>query len=127
MKMIFGILSLAYVSAIFVLASSPVVRMVAPFNFYSLLHVPLYGILTVLLAFSLIPMKKLPSSPASLTLRFLMAGLVALGVGIADEIHQAFVPGRDASVMDVFLDGIGILLVLLFVKYKNRMIQANRT
>ena len=41
-------------------------------------------------------------------------GVIALGVGIADEIHQAYVPGRDASVTDVLLDFVGIALVLFF-------------
>jgi VanZ family protein len=42
-------------------------------------------------------------------------GVSALGVGIADEIHQAYVPGRDASITDVLLDMVGIILVLFFV------------
>ena len=41
-------------------------------------------------------------------------GVIALGVGIADEIHQAYVPGRDASITDVLLDFVGIALVLFF-------------
>ena len=35
--------------------------------------------------------------------------LIALGYGVLDEIHQIFVPGRSASVFDVFLDFIGIV------------------
>ncbi len=41
-------------------------------------------------------------------------GVIALGVGIADEIHQAYVPGRNASITDVLLDFVGISLVLFF-------------
>ena len=48
------------------------------------------------------------------TTRFLVVGFIALGVGIADEIHQAYVPGRDASLTDVLLDLLGIILVLFF-------------
>jgi len=44
--------------------------------------------------------------------RFLIAGLIALGVAIVDEIHQSFIPGRDASIIDVFLDLIGITFIL---------------
>jgi len=44
----------------------------------------------------------------------LVVGIIALIVAIADEIHQAYVPGRDASVIDVLLDVIGIILVLFF-------------
>jgi len=52
-----------------------------------------------------------PTNPIN---RFLIVGVIALGVGIADEIHQAYVPGRDASVTDVLLDMVGIALVLYF-------------
>ena len=56
-------------------------------------------------------MIKLPNN--SIT-RFLVVGVIALGVGIADEIHQAYVPGRDASVTDVLFDFVGIAFVLFF-------------
>jgi hypothetical protein len=132
MNILFSILSIVYISAIFILAGSPIVRILAPFNPYSLLHIPLYGILTFLLIFSLIPMTPLRSHsidlpremrslfhrgelPNNSIARFLVVGVIALGVGIADEIHQAYVPGRDASVTDVLLDMVGIILVLFFV------------
>ena len=51
-QLLFSILSLAYIAGIFLLADSPVVADIAPFNPYSLLHIPLYGILTLLLILS---------------------------------------------------------------------------
>jgi VanZ family protein len=42
--------------------------------------------------------------------------LIASGVGVADEIHQAYIPSRDASIVDVFLDLIGISLVIIITK-----------
>lgn len=116
-RLFFSILSIVYISAIFILAGSPIVRILAPFNPYSLLHIPLYGILTFLLIFSIVPttlrtkdsMTQRRSHPIN---RFLIVGVIALGVGIADEIHQAYVPGRDASITDVLLDFVGIALVL---------------
>jgi VanZ family protein len=45
---------------------------------------------------------------------YLLPGGIALIVAIADEIHQAYVPGRDASLTDVLLDMVGIILVLFF-------------
>ena len=147
LRLIFSILSIVYIAAIFILAGSPIVRTLAPFNHYSLLHIPSYGILTVLLIFSFVPITQLPvnslsqrnqrnkknkidstnpTNPINLSremrslfhwdsiTRFLVVGVIALGVGIADEIHQAYVPGRDASVTDVLLDFIGIALVLFF-------------
>lgn len=148
MNIFFSILSIVYISAIFILAGSPIVRILAPFNLYSLLHIPLYGILTFLLIFSVVPLsfkKNVPNDQnvlndpnvqrtnasthlriytlshplinASTHVRFLVVGVIALGVGIADEIHQAYVPGRDASITDVLLDMVGIILVLFFVAW----------
>jgi len=56
--------------------------------------------------------------PNYLITRFLVVGFIALIVAIADEIHQAYVPGRDASVTDVLLDVVGISLALfLFFRF----------
>ena len=130
MRLFFSILSLAYISGIFLLADSPIVSSLAPFNPYSLLHIPLYGILTILLILSIIPFKIKHNNPINKRdqkdqrdqidqidqinqiNRFLIAGLITLGVAIADEIYQSFIPSRDASIKDVFLDLIGITFVL---------------
>jgi hypothetical protein len=154
MNPLFSILSTAYIAAIFLLADSPVVSDVAPFNPYSLLHIPLYGILTFLLIFSNFasPFKfinkrnqmnskdsidpKHSTNPINLSREMrslfhwdsinpinstnsinpLIAGLIALVVAIADEIHQAYIPSRNASIIDVFLDIVGISLCLVFIQ-----------
>jgi VanZ family protein len=36
-----------------------------------------------------------------------VAALIGFSYGISDEIHQSFVPGRDASIFDALADGIG--------------------
>jgi hypothetical protein len=147
MRIFFSILSIAYVAGIFLFADSSVVSTLSSFNPYSLLHIPLYGILTVLLILSLVPMNPInlsrlsrsesvrgemrslfhwdPSNPSNpmnpitqlpnyLITRFLVVGFIALIVAIADEIHQVYVPGREASITDVLLDLVGITLVLFF-------------
>jgi hypothetical protein len=158
------VLSIAYIVGIFLWADSPVVSVLAPFNPYSLLHIPLYGILTVLLIFSFSPFNlktNVPNGPnvlnvlnepnasthprivpftplrfndlndpngqrikTSTRVRFLISGFIALIVAVADEIHQSFIPTRDASVIDIFLDAVGIVLViyliLWFYKIKKR-------
>jgi hypothetical protein len=128
MNPLFSILSTAYIAAIFLLADSPMVSDAAPFNPYSLLHIPLYGILTFLLIFSNFasPFKFIgnpanstnPSNPINPTnsRNLVAAGIIALVVAIADEIHQAYLPNRDASIIDVFLDIIGIILCMLIIK-----------
>jgi len=136
MRILFSLLSLFYIAAIFILAGSPVVRTLSEFNPYSLLHIPLYGIMTFLLVFSMVPISRgfkdgaiQPGSDstrprsrgtADLTIRLLFAGGIAWAVGIFDEVHQLYVPGRDASAGDVALDMVGIALALLlcFVLFK---------
>jgi hypothetical protein len=147
-KIFFSVLSGAYIAGIFLLADSPMVSDVAPFNPYSLLHIPLYGILTILLVLSFrrkpgnsrnlsrLPcnlsvqgkMRPAPCSVETTTLgslfhwdpsnssNYFIAGIIALIVAIADEIHQAYLPNRNASVTDVFLDIVGIILCMVFIK-----------
>jgi hypothetical protein len=124
MSIFFRVLSAAYIAGIFVLADSPVVSDVAPFNPLSILHIPLYGILTILLIFSFSTNStdstnsSNPSNPRnSITSRnLIVAGIIALVVAIADEIHQAYLPTRNASVIDVFLDIVGIVLCMMIIK-----------
>jgi VanZ family protein len=146
-RILFSILSIVYITGIFLFAGSPIVQTLAPLNPHSLLHIPLYGILTFLLIFSILPMTQLRvDSPNQTNQRnlsremrslfhwdqidqinqtdqrnqrnsFLLPGFIALFVAIADEIHQAYVPGRDASVTDVLLDLVGIILVLFFISW----------
>ena len=49
-------------------------------------------------------------------MNYSVAGIIALVVAIADEIHQAYIPSRNASIIDVLLDIIGIILCIVFVK-----------
>jgi VanZ family protein len=155
-RLIFTFLSIVYIAGIFLCADSPVVSVLAPFNPYSLLHIPLYGILTVLLIFSFFPFNLKTNVPKGLNdsnhpnitndnnvlnvlriytlthlridaytrVRFLISGFIALIVAIADEIHQSFIPTRDASVIDVFLDAVGIVLILFLIVqlYKKKKI-----
>ncbi len=46
----------------------------------------------------------------------LVAVLMTTGAGLLDEVHQAFVPGRQADTLDLLADALGALLgVLLYV------------
>ena len=57
MRVFFSILSVAYIWAIFFLADAPVVYTLSSFNPYSILHSPLYGGLTLVLIFSIVPIR----------------------------------------------------------------------
>ena len=140
LRIFFCLFSLCYIGAIFLLAGSPVVETLSEFNPYSLLHIPLYGGMTFLLVFSIMPIPRglkdrsiQPSSnptrpqsrgPVVLEFRLFLAGGIAWAVGIFDEVHQLYVPGRDSSVGDVALDtiGIAIAMVLCFWLFKSQML-----
>jgi len=128
-RILFVLLSLLYIAAIFILAGSHVVDTLSEFNPYSLLHIPLYGILAFLLIFSMVPIprgfrgalnqpgsesREFPSEETKdLKLRLFLAGGIALAVAIFDEIHQLYVPGRDGSAIDAVLDVVGIAIAVL--------------
>ena len=142
-RSVFRLFSVAYIGAIFFFADSSVISDLSPFNPYSLLHIPLYGILTLLLFLSISSWKPVAKNSVNSTnstysthstnstnlthsthstyftysTRFLIVGLIATMIGVADEIHQAYIPGRNASVVDVFLDMVGIGLCLLAIKH----------
>ncbi|SNQ60942.1 VanZ family protein [Candidatus Methanoperedens nitratireducens] len=47
-----------------------------------------------------------PATPAG----FLAGVGFSLAYAASDEVHQSFVPGRDASIMDWLADAVGILI-----------------
>lgn len=72
---------------------------------FNLAHIPAYGLLTYLWLISFTGIRNKNHS-FKITLA-VFAGLVLFAV--SDEIHQSFVPGRSASLMDIGLDLVGIL------------------
>jgi len=43
------------------------------------------------------------------------SALLSLGYALGDEYHQSFVPGRMGSLRDVAVDGIGVLIALIYL------------
>ena len=82
-----------------------------------LYHILAYFFLTLFWGFALIKGKY-----KSL---FVIVILFSIFYGITDEIHQYFVPGRSASISDVGLDSIGIMLFtlsyLVLIEYKKKV------
>jgi VanZ family protein len=107
MNYFFAVLSATYVFGIFFLADSSLVSLFSVFNPMSLLHIPLYGILTLLLVLAL-----QASQIHHPKLRYILASLVASTVGVLDEFHQSFIPSREASITDILLDVTGVFLAL---------------
>ena len=51
----------------------------------------------------------------------LLAGCAVILWGVSDEYHQSFVPGRDASALDVAADAVGVLVAtVLFAAWARR-------
>lgn len=136
MRALYIFITSGYVACIFLLADSSMVYSLSSFNLYSLLHLPLYGILTVLLFLSFVPTafrfgpseKPVTLLPPHFNLRLLGAMLISFAVAVADEVHQATLPGRDASFIDVLLDMGGtifitLLIMLYFKKEKLKIFQ----
>ncbi|MBP1154374.1 MULTISPECIES: VanZ family protein [unclassified Paenibacillus] len=69
-------------------------------------HAIAFGLLTLFVLFALKGSRK----------SFILAWLFATLYGALDEIHQSFVPGRTAAVMDVGMDSFGALVTLVLAK-----------
>lgn len=78
-------------------------------------HVFLYCVLSILVV------SLLKSYNMSYKEIFICTFLFCLLYSISDEIHQAFVPGRNGNIKDIFIDCIGIytgIYISIFLKNK---------
>ena len=119
MNPFYALLSAAYIFAIFFLADSGAVSQIGEFNPYSLLHIPLYGILTLLILLSLCTGKGRYTPK-----RLIAGGFIAGIVGALDEFHQTFIPARDGSLGDVLLDVLGYRSALFIFRRVFPFLQA---
>jgi VanZ family protein len=81
------------------------------------LHVPLYATLQILW------LRALTRFGWTIKKTVLAGLLLAFGYSLLDEIHQGFVPGRYATIMDVGLNLMGCLLgsmIWLFITTRKR-------
>ena len=105
--------TIGYCLLIFGLSSlSKGVTIPSPFGVDKVVHFVEYGVLGFLLARSIV------NARSGFSRVFLLGLVVILATlyGISDEVHQAFVPGRNASPWDVAADGLGGLMgALLYV------------
>lgn len=129
MRFLFLTLSVGYVLAIFLLADSPVTYSLSSYNPYSLLHIPLYEGLSILLVLSAFPSGRwsfssirslgfIKTDLINIKKRLSICALIAAVVAVADEIHQTFIPNRDGTAGDVMLDFLGIILIIFVVCWK---------
>jgi VanZ family protein len=96
--------ALFYMGLIFIASSQP--NLPALYEFPEsdkLLHVLLYAPLGFLICYAL-------SRSAPSTNLILFGSFLAFLCGSTDELHQTFVPGRNASLLDVLADGTGAII-----------------
>ncbi len=100
-----------YYGLIFVLSSRRLKLDVSLPNFDKLAHGAAYWLLGFLLAFGFFKLLRL-------SLKTKQGGVILTGVilGILDEIHQIFVPGRTPDPLDVAADAVGIVLGLILFR-----------
>jgi VanZ family protein len=98
--------AVAYAAVIFWLSHqpNPLPGLTARFS-DKLLHAVEYAGLAGLLAVGLARLR-----PGWLARAALLAMLLASAYGLTDELHQAFVPSRDASLLDWAFDTIGAVV-----------------
>lgn len=98
---------LLYVGLIFAVSSLP--RLEPPIRLHDgdkLAHVLEYGVLGYLLVRALRSTARWAAPLAG----GLLALTIGLGIGAADELYQATIPGRDSTVHDWVADATGLLL-----------------
>jgi VanZ family protein len=83
-----------------------------PFPADKVAHFGMYGILGVLAAFGWVRNGRAPAA-------FLVI-LLAIGVGVADELHQRTIPERSAEIADLIADIAGVCIGFAAVaRYKS--------
>ncbi len=117
----FSILSIIYIAGIFILPRVIPGSIISKiWNPFSLLHIPMYGVLMLLLTLSFWPDLSLPKSGLPIFSPLGFPGAIASLVGILDEIQQVYIPGREASATDVMLDVLGVVLMGILIYYKTK-------
>lgn len=86
-----------------------------------LYHLMEYGVFSVLLFFALLNSKKdfLRKNVLFISL------LIGASFGILDELHQKFIPGRQADVLDFTADFVGVALIQLcfWIYHRKRLVK----
>ncbi len=90
------------------------------FAFFKSLHIIEYGMLTFLffrayaLTFTRWTGRKI----------VIFSAVSALVYALSDEIHQTFVPTRTGQLRDIFIDLIGISVVVMYTDYYSKKVRA---
>lgn len=58
--------------------------------------------------------------------RYLIAAWLSLGLGLVDELHQVYVPGRSGDAADLAADALGIMLAVLVYSLVRQLLGRRR-
>lgn len=97
--LLYRFLAVAWMALLFVLSHQPGSRIGARHPVDKILHAFAFGVLAFLLA--------LGNRVRWRRFNLWMVPLVVASLGVVDEFHQSFVPGREVGWMDVAADAIG--------------------
>lgn len=92
------------------------------FILFKTLHIIEYAVLYFLLFRALFKTTSLQKNPQR---AMIWAAILAVLYGISDEVHQTFVPTRTGKIQDVFIDIIGISLMVMYTKRYIQFIKRN--
>ena len=111
--------ALSYMAVIWWLSSAPIVLPMPSVPWRDkLVHLIEYGLLGLLVARAARLTWPLLRPGRAL----LLAVVLTAGWGYVDEVHQAFVPGRDASAFDLGADAVGAVLGVLAYAVLRRLL-----
>ncbi|MCK0512736.1 VanZ family protein [Aromatoleum buckelii] len=114
-ELVWRFVALAIVVALFAGGRhTPAVAGLIALPWDKLMHATTFGVL----ALSLVRGFSLP---------LVWVGLTAALFGVADELHQTTLPGRDPSVGDWVADLVGVALVLTWLWWRHRASCTNRS
>jgi len=106
---------LLWAAAIFIISDIPALDSglgLADLVLRKIAHVVEFSVLTGLLVRALKRTWKILPLVSVISWAVFLAFLYA----VSDEVHQGFVPGRGPAVMDVLIDGVGIMLAGVWLK-----------
>ena len=87
----------------------------------NLLHIPVFALLAFLW------LRAFCSINQSFLLCCISAGLVTIVFGVLDELHQLYVPGRYAGLLDIILNSIGAVMGIAAIALNRRTQKTNQS
>ncbi|MBI5217203.1 MAG: VanZ family protein [Ignavibacteriae bacterium] len=113
---------------IFIASSIPSVRLpkLELISVDKLLHIGIFFVLGVLVFRAFESNKQ---EPMKTWKRVVLSSLLTISYGVADEVHQSFVPGRHLDKYDMLADAIGAIVAVgisyFFMKRRHKKLVAN--